>query len=116
MNTIEGDTRLSGLARIIADGGVVAFAARYVKWPGRANVEVNLVVCAKSRGVSHSVLDDKQVTFISSRLDEEPEIEAASLRQSQGFAFQGDVLRGNGFVLEEAEAHTLLAHNPGNQN
>lgn len=115
-NTIaQGDTRLAGLARIIAQGGAVEFAERYVKWPGRANVEVDLVACRKRRGVPGGILDGKQTGFISSRLDDEPESEPATLRDRLGHAFQGDVLRGSGFVLEEQEARTLLAQDERNE-
>jgi Eco57I restriction-modification methylase len=43
-NTLgQGDTRKAGLAEIKRAAGTVTFARRFVKWPGRANVEVNLL-------------------------------------------------------------------------
>ncbi|GIV55419.1 MAG: hypothetical protein KatS3mg040_0187 [Candidatus Kapaibacterium sp.] len=48
-NTIgQGDTRESGLAVILQQGGAITFARRFIKWPGAANVEVNLVAIYKS--------------------------------------------------------------------
>ncbi|OUC08800.1 hypothetical protein RY27_06820, partial [Litorilinea aerophila] len=39
-NTLgQGDTRQSGLAVILQQGGAIHFAQRFVKWPGQANVE-----------------------------------------------------------------------------
>ena len=108
----QGDTRIAGLAQIVRRGGSIRFASRFVKWPGRANVEVNLVCCSKSGLDASPVLDGEAVDFVSSRLDEEPEAEPATLRGGLNKAFQGDVARGTGFVLEASEAEELLADDP----
>jgi len=119
-NTIgQGDTRESGLAVILHQGGVITFAKRFIKWPGAANVEVNLVAIHKSRNSPPAtryspILDGQPVPFISSRLDAEPEAEPKRLRQNEGKAFQGDIVRGIGFVLEPEEAEALLAKDPRN--
>jgi hypothetical protein len=123
-NTIgQGDTRESGLKVILAQGGRIAFARRFVRWPGQASVEVNLVVIEAPRarrtqegtgGDGGALLDDHPVVAISSRLDAEPDGEPARLRQNDGKAFQGDIVRGLGFVLEAAEAEALLARDPRN--
>ena len=119
-NTIgQGDTRESGLAVILRQGGVITFARRFIKWPGAANVEVNLVVIHKPDhspfAIRHSpTLDGQPVDFISSRLDTEPEVEPRRLRQNEGKAFIGDFVRGIGFVLEPEEAEALLAKDPRN--
>ncbi len=118
-NTLgQGDTRESGLAVILKQGGQIAFAQRFVKWPGQANVEVNLVALrtlpalAGSGARGGGVLDARPVHFISSRLDDQPESEPARLKQNEGKAFQGDIVRGIGFVLEPDEAERLLAQDP----
>jgi hypothetical protein len=136
-NTIgQGDTRESGLAVILRQGGVITFAKRFIKWPGAANVEVNLVAIEKpaSRELQvassqkqphttphsplatrHSpILDGQPVPFISSRLDAEPEAEPERLNQNEGKAFIGDYVRGIGFVLGPEEAEALLAKDPRN--
>ena len=133
-NTIgQGDTRESGLAVIVRQGGLITFARRFLKWPGAANVEVNLVAIAKSAshlpghrvsmvaeprpryGSEHSaILDGQPVDFISSRLDPEPEAEPKRLFQNKGKAFQGDIVRGIGFVLEPEEAEALLVKDSRN--
>lgn len=122
-NTLgQGDTRESGLAVILRQGGRIAFARRFVKWPGQASVEVNLVALAKpaafgnpARGGRHTaLLDDQPVPFISSRLDDQPDSEPRRLPQNEGKAFQGDIVRGMGFVLEPWEAEDLLARDPRN--
>lgn len=128
-NTLgQGDTRESGLAVILKQGGQIHFAQRFVKWPGQANVEVNLVAITKlprssspALPVSRSpdlpfsispVLDAQSVPFISSRLDDQPEREPASLKRNEGRAFQGDIPRGIGFVVEKEEAKRLLVSDP----
>jgi hypothetical protein len=95
-NTIgQGDTRESGLAIVLRQGGAITFAQRFKEWPGAANVEVNLVAIQKraasgeQRAVS-PILDGKSVPFISSRLDAEPEAEPVRLRRNEGKAFMGD--------------------------
>jgi hypothetical protein len=117
----QGDTRESGLAVILRQGGVITFAKRFIKWPGAANVEVNLIAIHKpdERNITTRclpILDGQQVDFISSRLDAEPESEPVRLRQNEGRAFQGDIVRGIGFVLEQEEAERLLFQNPRNAN
>ncbi|MGA4643458.1 Eco57I restriction-modification methylase domain-containing protein [Limisphaera sp. 4302-co] len=119
-NTIgQGDTRESGLAVILRQGGVITFARRFIKWPGAANVEVNLVAIHKPHhsplATRHSpILDGHPVPFISSRLDPEPEGEPKRLPQNEAKAFQGDIVRGIGFVLDPDEAKALLAKDPRN--
>lgn len=119
-NTIgQGDTRESGLAVILRNGGGIAFARRFVKWPGTANVEVNLVAIYRAdhaRPAAHDsrVLDGQSVESISSRLDGEPEAESQRLRQNEGKAFIGYYVRGIGFVVEPEEAERLLARDQRN--
>ena len=115
----QGDTRKSGLAVILRQGGVITFAKRFIKWPGAANVEVNLIAIHKpdKKNITTRclpILDGQQVDFISSRLDAEPESEPVRLRQNEGRAFQGDIVRGIGFVLEKEEAEYLLSQDPSN--
>lgn len=115
-NTLgQGDTRESGLAVIVQQGGVIHFAQRFVKWPGQASVEVNLVALTRSPTLPLStspVLDAQSVPFISSRLDDQPEREPARLQKNNSKAFIGDFVRGIGFVLEPEEAERLLAQDP----
>jgi Eco57I restriction-modification methylase/MmeI, target recognition domain len=108
-NTIsQGDTREAGLAPIKADGGFIVFAKRYVKWPGKANVEVNLTALSRRAPATDVSLDDQLVPEISSRLDDEPESEPSALLQNESKCFIGDYVRGMGFVLDSQEAQRLL--------
>ncbi len=117
--TGQGDTRESGLAVLLKNGGVITFARRFIKWPGAANVEVNLLAIhnaarSSQKGRLLATLDGQAVEFISSRLDSEPEIEPRRLSINEGKAFIGDYVRGIGFVLEPDEAERLLGEDPRN--
>lgn len=116
-NTIgQGDTRQAGLAPILEYGGIVVFVRRFIKWPGVANVEVNLRAVFRGLWSQPRVLDGMVVPFISSRLDSEPEAEAKRLFQNDDKAFQGFNLHGIGFVIGEDEATKLLTADPRNRD
>ena len=115
-NTIsQGDTRESGLAVILHQGGNITNVHRFVKWSGDANVEVNLIATRKGEWRKERWLDGQSVNFISSRLDSQPENEPKHLLQNAGRSFQGDIPRGIGFVLEPPEAFHLLQQSPHHQ-
>lgn len=112
-NTIgQGDTRLSGLAVILRHKGSIYFADRFVKWPGDATVEINLVCINKTTSPQlielNPKLDGQSVPNISSWLDDLPEIEPRRLHTNNGKAFIGDALRGSGFIITNDEAIALL--------
>ena len=104
-NTIgQGDTRASGLTRIIADGGAISRATRRLKWPGEAAVVVSVVHIAKGEAVS-PVLDTRPVRRISAYLiegdlDRGPQRLAANGRK----AFVGVFVLGMGFTFDDDAA------------
>lgn len=115
-NTIsQGDTRQSSLAVIVKQGGVIKLAHRFIKWPGVASVEVNLLAIHKGKWNKEAHLDQTNVDFISSRLDMEPEKEPETLRQNEGRGFRGQSIGGEGFILEPDELSQLLRRNTRNQ-
>ncbi len=112
-NTIaQGDTREASLAVLLRDGAAITFAQRFVKWPGMANVEVNLLALRGREGIYTRELDGQIVDFISSKLDDEPEAEASRLRSNRGLAFRGLNPRGAGFIIDPSVAQSLLEHDP----
>jgi hypothetical protein len=115
-NTIgQGDTRKAGLADIKRAGGGITFARRFVKWPGRANVEVNLVAVGKSPSYQPT-LDGQQVAEISSRLDAEVEAEPLRLAQNVRKSFIGSYVLGMGFTMQPQEAQRLVDQEPHNRD
>jgi len=115
----QGDTRESGLAVILGRGGSITFAHRFIKWPGAANVEVNLVAVKRGHWREKHLLVDtmgvKPVDFISSRLDDEAEEEPQRLTQNDGKAFIGSVVLGTGFTLTPDKAQDLMLKTPQNR-
>ncbi len=105
----------ASLAAIVGQGGAIVFAQRFVKWPGQANVEVNLIATQKGGSPATCRLDGDAVDFISSRLDSEPESEPAP-NPKCGQGVSGRYSRGIGFVLDQEEARRLLARNARNSD
>ena len=104
-NTIgQGDTRASGLASILKEGGEIVRAVRRLKWPGEAAVIVSVVHVL--RGRSHGcILDGRRVRRVSAYLvegdfDDSP----AGLVANSGKAFQGSILLGMGFTFDDIAA------------
>ena len=125
-NTIgQGDTRASGLATILREGGSIARATRRLKWPGEAAVVVSIVHLAKGEAPS-PVLDGRQVRRISAYLVEgDLDTSPAPLVANSGRAFQGSIVLGMGFTFDDAAAakgeaeslatmHALIEKEPRN--
>jgi len=116
-NTIgQGDTREVGLEKIIEYGGTIYFASRFVKWSGLANVEINLVCLQKGKNkFSKCYLDNLEVSYISSRLEDGYDFIVNRLKQNQGISYKGDDVWGIGFVIEQEEAQHLITKNQNNR-
>jgi hypothetical protein len=125
-NTIgQGDTRASGLTKIIADGGAIARATRRLKWPGEAAVVVSVVYIVKGAAVS-PVLDTHTVRRISAYLVEgDLDTSPVALAANSGKAFQGSIVLGMGFTFDDVAAakgesesletmRALIANDPRN--
>jgi hypothetical protein len=116
-NTIgQGDSREGGLAEILRRGGSITFARRFIKWLGTANVEVNLLTIHRGDWFEEVSLDGEYKSFISSRLDKEPEAEPSQLAENKSKAFIGSYVRGIGFVLEPNEASRLIDEDEKNRD
>lgn len=110
----QGETRESGLAVLLNQGAQITLAKRFVTWPGSANVEVNLLVLAKTELSGDVTLDDRRVPFVSSRLDDQPELVVEQLPQNRGKAFQGSIVLGPGFVIPPSRAQEFIQLDPHN--
>jgi len=104
-NTIgQGDTRETGLARILTDGGSIRRAVRRLQWPGEAAVIVSIVHVAKGEA-SNCLLDERPVRRISAYLVEgDLDASPASLAANAGKAFQGSIILGMGFTFDHEAA------------
>ncbi len=125
-NTIgQGDTRASGLTRIIAGGGAILRATRRLKWPGEAAVVVSVVHLTKGEAAT-PVLDESHVRRISAYLVEgDLDSSPVALVGNLGKAFQGSIVLGMGFTFDDVAAskgeaesldamRVLIAKNPRN--
>lgn len=105
-------SRHAGLDYIFANGAVVTDAVRSQDWSGEAAVDVSLVNWVKyplARPATY-VLDRREVTGINNFLQAGVGSRRASpLAANRGVAFEGCKPAGDGFVLDDAEAHILLA-------
>lgn len=110
-NTIaQGDTRLTGLAKIEEDGGIIYRAENNVPWPGNAAVVVNVVHIGKGGFSPPYTLDGNSVRYISSQLDDRKVLgEPYSLLANKDKSFIGSFVNGMGFVLEPEEAAQIIA-------
>lgn len=104
-NTIgQGDTRATGLTKILASGGAISRATRRLKWPGEAAVVVSVIHVQKGT-VPSPVLEGRQVQRISAylvegNLDDSP----APLAANSSKAFVGSYVLGKGFTFDDAAA------------
>jgi hypothetical protein len=111
-NTIgQGDTRDTGLTRILADSGTTMRATRRLKWPGEAAVIVSVVHVVKGPFPS-PVLDNRQVRRISAYLvegdlDRSPSRLAANAKS----AFVGSYILGMGYTFDDEAAAKGEAEN-----
>lgn len=113
-NTIsQGDTREGALSVIVRTGSIT-FTRRFVKWPGAANLEVNLLSIRKGGWNGPRILDGQLVTYISSRLDQEPEAQPRRLHRNEAKAFIGSVVLGTGFTMTPDEAQALIRRDARN--
>lgn len=116
-NTIgQGDTRESGLGRLVQQGLRIFSATRDMPWPGDAAVTVSVVHLAKGRtSGTDSVLDGLGVPQINSRLDAMAErSNPQTLSSNRSCSFQGTVVVGTGFLLAPEMRELLVAKDARN--
>ncbi|MGO9743554.1 MAG: DNA methyltransferase [Roseiarcus sp.] len=100
----QGDTRDTGLATILENGGEISRALTRFAWPGAAAVVVSVVHVAKSLDVT-PILNRKPVDRISAYLiqgylDRSPYRLSANLKK----AFVGSFVLGVGFTFDDRAA------------
>lgn len=100
-NTIrQGDTRETGLRRIVEDGGIIYRAVSRARWEGEAAVVVAQVFVSKGGTPPSPVLDDRPVRRISAYLVEgDLDGSPARLRANAGKSSEGVKVYGPGFIF-----------------
>ncbi|MGE3752772.1 MAG: DNA methyltransferase [Planctomycetota bacterium] len=119
-NTIaQGDTRTTGLQRLIHEGFVVRDAVRSMAWPGAASVSVSVVHLARgvpAKSATPKSLDDVVVRYINSQLRSGAELpDPHRLRSNEALSFLGSKIYGQGFLLTPEERDALVARDRRNE-
>jgi hypothetical protein len=110
----EGDSRRTGLNRIIDAGNKIYQAIPLMEWPGNAAVTIALVWIYGGEWAGRVQLDGVAASSINASLAEDvlASWEPAELAQNKGRAYQGSNILGKGFVLEQDEADALISKEP----
>jgi hypothetical protein len=112
----DGDIRKDGLEQVLAQGGAINFAARSIKWPGRAKLVVSLVAIHKGQWDGRRVLDGKDVPVITAYFEDSLDAgEPKTLVDNADRVYQGSIFLGDGFLLSHEEADRLIEENPRNR-
>ena len=105
----DGDVRRDSLEQIIAHNGVINFAFRNIRWPGKANVDVSQVSIHKGQWKGDRNLDGKRVDIINAYLgDSQDAGNPLHLKKNSDKIYQGILFLGEGFLLDHEEAKKLI--------
>ena len=114
-NTIAQGNCREGCLQVIEDaGGTITMAVKSTPWPGIAAVSVSLLAINKGEWTQTRVLDGKKVDYISTYFDDKKDSVAISLIQNYAFSYQGSIVLGQGFIIGEEDAKTLIAKDKKN--
>jgi len=111
----KGDTRESSLEVILSEGGLINFAIKSLRWPGKAAVQVSLNIITKRKEFIKVILDSKKVNFINSYLSESLELKPFLLIENNDDIFKGTDILGTGFCIEEKLAIDLISKDSKNE-
>jgi hypothetical protein len=113
----EGAVREGGLAYITENGGSINHAIKNMPWPGAANVEVALITIFKGSWEKKFLLNGNITISINSYLDDQGFFgDPFMLKSNENQSFQGTIVLGDGFVLEENDALSILSTDPKYKN
>ncbi|HOY89500.1 MAG TPA: restriction endonuclease, partial [Bacillota bacterium] len=113
----QGGTREGSLEVIEKQGGSIVMAVRSRPWPGEANVDVSLAAIYKGQWKGSYSLDGKEVHYISTYFDEQLSIgNPFTLAANGDTCYQGTIVLGMGFVIDQALATALVENCPRNSD
>jgi len=104
----QGDTRLVTLEPLLQQRWVVDRAVKSVPWPGEAAVVIAKLWMNCLGWVGPATLDDRSVRRISSLLEPGDVVGEPHSLGAKKIAFQGTVLNGNGFLVDQSEYERLV--------
>jgi len=113
----QNRNRKPSLEWLVDNGGVITDAVSRQEWTGSATVNVSIIDWVKEPASAprRFTLDGLEVESISPalRASGQDVTSAVRLEQNLGFAFQGPIPVGDGFVLDDSAAASLLAQSEG---
>ncbi len=106
----EGDNKKSGLGWLRANTSLVIYnATKMMAWPGKADLLVSVIHAFNGPWSGEKVLNGKVATDISESLEEaNADVEMHPLKANDELCYKGSELLGDGFIISEKEAKTLL--------
>jgi methylase of polypeptide subunit release factors len=104
----EGKNRQAGLEKLLSRGGVIYVANTDIPWPGKASVVVHHIHITKADWCGKYHLNGKPVKIITSHLNDVEMWTAVKLVENEGRMFQGTILLGEGFKIDERKARDLI--------
>lgn len=113
----QGDSRVTGLQKLVDGATPIIRAISSTNWPGEAGVKISHVHLWKGQWNGKRVLDEEEVKTISSFLRSE-DVKTSPpkpLGVNGRLCFTGQYLMGQGFVLSESLAAELIARNSRNK-
>ena len=110
----EGDTRQSGLEWMVQDGATIYAAYPSEPWPGRAAVVTSRVHLRRGEWRGPCKIFDNVVDEIGSHLTPGAQPSPEALNKNSGLAFQGSIVLGMGFILDQEIANRMLDADPRN--
>lgn len=117
-NTIsQGNTREVGLDQLVEHGFIITSAIPSMKWPGKASLEIAIVLFFYGKWGGNFFLDGNKVKGINSYLAIPDQLSGHpyKLKANEDKSFQGSIVLGMGFILESEEALKLIELNPRNK-
>lgn len=110
----QNRARKVSIEHVVENGGVITDAVSTSVWPGAAKVHVSIVnwIHQPTEQPTSFTLDGEPVDGILpslTPLGTADMSQAAKLKRNAGRAFQGQLVRGMGFVIERSEAEELLS-------
>lgn len=113
VNTIaEGDTRQVGTEQLLKRGTTIIAAYPNEPWPGTASVVTSRVHATRRdwRGLRN--IHGREVEYISAYLTPHQEWSPKRLKANSGLAYQGSIVLGMGFVLNDEEVSEIASRDP----
>lgn len=115
----EGDTRQTGIEKMLLNGAVVISTHPNMQWPGTAAVYISPVVInkesASKKWHGSRTIDGRVVESISSFLSDQPEWSLQRLIRNANQSYQGTLVRGRGFIITKEVAAALIRKDSRNK-